>query len=201
MVTLKRNFFLMVSFFVTPLVMTYPDFNDFFSRSIIGGTTDYEVISDNHVRSYTNSGNSVFVTTDTFDVLDKNTASWQWKVLIPLEANERLRRNHDFAARIIFCKSDGILPTQKRCLNYVWTDSVEKGTVWVNPWNSKQINIALRDSQDGVDTWKEEKINLVEDFKKYLNIDIKKIWGWGVITDADNTRQIASAEYKDFNFQ
>ena len=132
------------------------------------------MISDNHVRSYTNSGNSVFVTTDTFDVLDKNTASWQWKVLIPLEANERLRRNHDFAARIIFCKSDGILPTQKRCLNYVWTDSVEKGTVWVNPWNSKQINIALRDSQDGVDTWKEEKINLVEDFKKYLNIDIKR---------------------------
>ena len=116
MVTLKRNFFLMVSFFVTPLVMTYPDFNDFFSRSIIGGTTEYEVISDNHVRSYTNSGNSVFVTTDTFDVLDKNTASWQWKVLIPLEANERLRRNHDFAARIIFCKSDGILPTQKDVL-------------------------------------------------------------------------------------
>ena len=35
----------------------------------------------------------MFVTTDTFDVLDKNTASWQWKVLIPLEANERLRRN------------------------------------------------------------------------------------------------------------
>ena len=174
MVTLKRNFFLMISFFVAPLAMTYPDFNDFFSRSIIGGTTEYEVISDNHVRSYTNSGNSVFVTTDTFDVLDKNTASWQWKVLIPLEADERLRRNHDFAARIIFCKSDGILPTQKRCLNYVWTDSVEKGTVWVN---------------------------LVKDFKKYLNIDIKKIWGWGVITDADNTRQIASAEYKDFNFQ
>ena len=77
----------------------------------------------------------------------------------------------------------------------------KNGTVWVNPWNSKQINIALRDSQDGVDTWKEEKINLIEDFKKYLNIDIKKIWGWGVITDADNTRQIASAEYKDFNFQ
>ena len=68
------------------------------------------------ISSYTNSGNSVFVTTDAFDVLDKNTASWQWKVLIPLEANERLRRNHDFAARIIFCKSDGILPTQKRCL-------------------------------------------------------------------------------------
>ena len=33
-----------------------------------------------------------------------------------LEANERLRRNHDFAARIIFCKSDGILPTQKDVL-------------------------------------------------------------------------------------
>ena len=93
------------------------------------------------------------------------------------------------------------MPTQKRCLNYVWSDSVEKGTVWLNPWNSKQINISLRDNKDGVDTWQKEEVNLVEDFKKYLNIDIKKIWGWGVITDADNTRQIASAEFKDFNFQ
>ena len=48
---------------------------------------------------------------------------------------------------------------------------------------------------------KKKRLTLLEDFKKYLNIDIKKIWGWGVITDADNTRQIASAEYKDFNFQ
>ena len=87
--TLKRNFILLISLFIAPLANTYPDFNDFFSRGIFGGTTEYEVISDNHVRSYTNSGNSVFVTTDTFDVLDKNTASWQWKVLIPLEADER----------------------------------------------------------------------------------------------------------------
>ena len=84
--TLKRNFFLLISLFIAPLANTYPDFNDFFSRGIFGGNTEYEVISDNHVRSYTNSGNSVFVTTDTFDVLDKNVASWQWKVLIPLEA-------------------------------------------------------------------------------------------------------------------
>ena len=122
MVTFLRKLFLVFSFLIAPFAMTYPDFNDFYSRSIIGGTTEYEVISDNHVRSYTNSGNSVFVTTDTFNVVRKNTASWRWKILIPLEANERLRRSHDFAARIIFCKSDGILPTQKRCLNYVWTD-------------------------------------------------------------------------------
>jgi hypothetical protein len=201
MFTLRVNLFLISILASAFPVISYPDFNDFYSRGIFGGETKYEILNKNYVRSYSNSGNSVFVTRNTFDVLEKNIATWSWKVLIPLKANERLRRNHDFAARVIFCKSDGILPTQKRCLNYVWSDSVEKGTVWLNPWNSKQINISLRDNKDGVDTWQKEEVNLVEDFKKYLNIDIKKIWGWGVITDADNTRQIASAEFKDFNFQ
>ena len=56
MVTFLRKLFLVFSFLIAPFAMTYPDFNDFYSRSIIGGTTEYEVISDNHVRSYTNSG-------------------------------------------------------------------------------------------------------------------------------------------------
>ena len=123
------------------------------------------MISDNHVRSYTNSGNSVFVTTDTFDVLDKNTASWQWKVLIPLEANERLRRNHDFAARIIFCKSDGILPTQKRCLNYVWTDSVEKGTYRLIPGTQNRSILHLEIVKMGSILGKKKRLTLLKILK------------------------------------
>jgi len=59
--------------------------------------------------------------------------------------------------------------------------------------------IPLRSNND-VYTWRQEKVNVREDFRKYFGREIRYIHAIAIMTDTDNSRAQAIAGYGDIFF-
>ncbi len=138
----------------------------------------------------------------TVDLTKTPFVNWSWKVERGLpEIDETKKSGDDYAARLYVVKSGGALAWKTKALNYVWSGSQSRETVWPNafkPGNSKMF--AARGSEDSTGTWHHEKRNVREDFKKVFGKDITSIDAVAIMTDTDNTGLSAIAAYGDIYF-
>lgn len=143
---------------------------------------------------------------------------WRWRVVEGLDvADERSREGDDFAARVsvIFPfepEHAGWLERLGRgvterlydreipgsALYFVWTNRVEPGTVWENPYTSSVSMRAVARGDAG--GWRSEAVDVARSFREAFGRDAPTPAAVGVMTDSDNQCGRAVALYADFRF-
>lgn len=133
-----------------------------------------------------------------YDLSDYRFLSWRWRVLaLPVNGSEANKKTNDSAAAVYVCFK-GLTPLPY-CLKYVWSSTVPSGTVLPSPHRAATKIMVLRSGPAGLGAWTEEKRNVYEDYLKVFGKKtVKNPVGIAVLTDSDDTRSRAAADYDDF---
>jgi hypothetical protein len=82
-------------------------------------------------------------------------------------------------------------------LNYVWTGRHISERIIQSPYTDKAFMIVLEKGKERVGQWKEESVNILEDYRKAFGKDPPVTAGLAVMSDTDNAGGSAVA-YLDF---
>ena len=127
--------------------------------------------------------------------------NWSWAIISALpELNEQTKPGDDYAARIYVVVKTGSTPWKKRALNYVWSSNNAPPESWPNAFTDKAVMIPLRAAKDLAGVWQMEKVNVLNDIKKYLRINAEKIEAIAIMTDTDNSGSFSVTHYGDLYF-
>ena len=125
--------------------------------------------------------------------------SWRWRVdELPSGADERSASTNDSAAGVyvVFPGSlGGLLP---RAIKYVWSAREPRGTTLPSPRypNTQIVVLESGDSERG--TWRTETVNVPDDYRRLFEAEPPEPQGIALLTDADDTKSHAAADYDDF---
>ena len=128
--------------------------------------------------------------------------TWQWKIEKGHSSlAERTKDGDDYAARIYIIVKGGLVFWKTKAINYVWSSTEEKETIWPNAFAGKNaMLLAVRTQEDKKNVWYQEKRNVYEDFKKIFGEEIKTIHAIAIMTDSDNSKGSVQASYGDISF-
>jgi hypothetical protein len=85
-----------------------------------------------------------------------------------------------------------------KSVKYIWSEKVPKGTHIPQTKGNTQ-GLVLRTGGDVGGAWVEERVNVLEDYKRYFKAgDAPKPEGIGVLTDSDDTSSRARGDYARF---
>jgi len=115
--------------------------------------------------------------------LDRNRAS----------LSERMRHQ---AARILFGDD---LPGSGLC--YVWDNRAAVGAIVPNAYTANVRMIVVESGMQNAHRWIEERRNLVDDYRSAFGVDPPLISGVAIMTDTDDTGEIADAWYGDVRLE
>ncbi len=146
---------------------------------------------------------------------------WKWRVhVFPTGSQEDVQYLNDSAASVYvyFLRHIG----SPKIINYVWSRTLPAGKVFKNPSWSEDFPTYFKIVRSGPgpqdekgELWVEEEVNVYQDFINiYVKenpdiyyrttesgekvLDLPPILGIGILTDANNTRSEAKADYDDF---
>lgn len=168
------------------------------------GNTDYRFTTEQSVpvlRAETQGQASALYRQIKIDLRQTPWLSWQWRIdrvypsLDPLS-----KQGDDYPARVYVVVRDGWLPWQTLAINYVWANTAVAQTHWPNPFTDKAVMVPLQAGADGVGQWRQQRVNVREDFKRLFGRDIDFIDGVAVMTDGDNSGNSAVAWYAAMTF-
>ncbi len=183
--------------------------------------SEYSLIPDNSggslLRAESRASASGIIHKREFDVTKYPIVTWRWKVDNVYEnADGETKAGDDYPIRIyVVFKYDpqraslwerakyasakliyGEYPPESS-LNYVWA-SKEGGTKrFPNPYTDKAHMIVLRSGKSQVGSWREESVNVLEDYRKAFGKEPPKEASIAIMNDSDNTGE-ASVSYVDF---
>ena len=128
--------------------------------------------------------------------------NWSWRIANRLSGlNEQRKAGDDYAARIYVVVKGGLAFWQTKAINYVWTGSTAKDTVWPNAFaGDHAMMLALRGPEAPLNVWYREKRNVKADLKKLFGEDLLTIDAVALMTDTDNSGGQVSAFYGDIWF-
>lgn len=128
-------------------------------------------------------------------VLRGASLKWRWRVLRhPAGADTEVRSQDDRAAAVFVLVHRSILPWRTRGLLYQWAPGRECGRWTQSPYASDIKVITLEnDAADGA--WRSEQRDLDADLRAAFGALPQKIEAIGVLCDADNTGDRASADF------
>lgn len=168
------------------------------------GETRYELVNDAQtrvIRAVARGTASGIVREFRVDLTSTPVLRWRWRVDGTLKVeNERTKSDDDFAARLYVIRKSGIFFWKTQTVNYVWSNHQSPGTSWSNPYTANSQMIAVRSGNQQAGVWFSERRNVREDFKRLFDTDVTTIHAIAIMTDADNTKQNASAWYGDIQF-
>ena len=84
-------------------------------------------------------------------------------------------------------------------LMYIWESRMSEGTILANPHTSRIRMLVAESGQARLGQWVEEEHNLVEDYQRAFGEEPGRITAIGILTDADNTGEAATAYYGDIS--
>lgn len=121
---------------------------------------------------------------------------WRWRAeQLPSGADERAAATNDSAAAVYVVFDSRLLP---RAIKYVWSSTLLVGMRMDSPtyWRAKVVVLQSGSANPG--EWRQETVNLYEDYKKLFGFEPGEAQGIAVLTDSDTTRSVADAAYDDF---
>lgn len=120
--------------------------------------------------------------------------SWKWRIdKFPGEEKNIDRRMEDDGAVVYVIFSSFL---SRKALKYTWSNFYKKDT-FID--YSKGLKIfVLRNSNDKIREWVEEKRNILLDYKKAFGKNPSKMTAIALMTDSDQTESYAEADYDDF---
>ena len=131
--------------------------------------------------------------------------SWRWNVTefpTKIEGDDlKNTRVDDYGGRmyIIF---PGFLPTGAKALEYIWTETIPKGTISPSPYSPNLQLIVIERGREKIGKWVSEKRDLYEDYVAAFGVEPKiKAGAIVFMTDSDSTGTKAQALYDDIKIE
>jgi len=124
--------------------------------------------------------------------------TWSWRPReFPRGADERESGTNDSVLAVYMLVPHSRIRGPK-AVKYVWSEKVPVGTHLTSNAGLTQVHV-LRSGTDGKDGWTEERVNVLEDYKKYFGeAETPKPAGIAVLTDSDDTKSTAAGDYANF---
>ncbi|WP_336367901.1 DUF3047 domain-containing protein [Marinobacter sp. C2H3] len=171
------------------------------------------------VRAEANGGASGLIARLSLAPGDTLTLSWRWKVSNVFEKGDaRTKSGDDYPARVYVAfefepDKAGFFERAKRkaaevlfgetlpgkALNYVWANTLPKGTFVPNAYTEDTMMVAVESGGDQAGQWRTESRDLVADYRKAFGEAPPNIVGVAIMTDSDNTGETATAWYGDLS--
>lgn len=169
-----------------------------------GDETDYQLITENgqqFMRAQSNeSASGLFKKVD-IDLRKTPYLHWRWRINKALPVlNENTKQGDDFAARIYVVVSGGVWFWKTRALNYVWSGQHTKNQIWVNPFTKNAYMLAAQGKPVKTGAWYTLTRNVYDDLKRAFGDDIQHIDAIAIMTDTDNSKSVAQADYGNIRF-
>ena len=162
--------------------------------------TVYETVTygDGNVLQATSNGSaSCLIFEREFDINEYPILTWRWKVENTVERGDfRQKSTDDFAARVFVMFPHWYFP-KTTSVNYIWANLMPKEESHPSVHVGNAVMIAVESGKRKVGEWVEYKRNIVEDYRRAFgrNPPVKAIIA--IMTDTDNTGDIARAWYDD----
>lgn len=169
------------------------------------GESDYRLMALQSVtvlRAQSGAAASGLVKEQRVDLRKTPFLHWRWRIDKRLAVmNERIKSGDDYAARIYVVVSGGWAFWKTRAVNYVWSASQDKGTIWPNAFaGDNAMMVALRDRDDRLGVWYHERRNVRTDLQRLFGERIRFIDAVAIMTDTDNAGGEAESYYGDIFF-
>ena len=156
----------------------------------------------------------------TVDLHEYPWLTWQWKVPVLIEgANNTIQQVEDSPARVIVTFEGGRerlddaeqinydlakamtgneLPYAT--IMYIWENNLPEGTVIEHHFSTRIKMIVAGSGRKDLDLWHEERVNLLEDYRRAFGEEPPRVRSVGIMSDSDNTGGRAVAYYGDIRF-
>ena len=152
-----------------------------------------------------------------FNVYDYPVVRWRWKVEKVYENGDVERKSGDdyplrvyilfkydpekagIKERIVYGLAKAVYdayPPQST-LNYIWANRPHAQKIYPSPYTDRARLIILRAGKAETGVWKEEEINIVEDYKKAFAVPPPATASLAIMNDSDNTGE-SSVSYMDY---
>ena len=123
--------------------------------------------------------------------------AWSWRpIKFPTGSDERQSKTNDSAVSVY-----AVFPHTSwsvKSLKYIWSAVVPVGTRLSSSAGLTQV-LVIRNGTDRKGGWTEERVNILEDYKKLFNeTETPKASGIAVLTDSDDTKSTAQGDYANF---
>ena len=124
-----------------------------------------------------------------------------WKVEKDLKGiDERSKKGHDYAARVLVVKKTGATLLSNRAMNYVFSSNEDTNVFHPSPYTKKSIDYVLATTKDHLNEWVTVKVNVKEHFKKFHDLDLDEINGIAIMADTDNSKLRSISYYQNIFF-
>ena len=133
-----------------------------------------------------------------WDLAARPMLAWSWRPReFPKGADEREGSKNDSALAVYMLVEHSRVAGPK-AVKYIWSERVPVGTHLTSNKGLTQVRV-LRSGPAAGGRWTEERVNVLEDFRKYFeDKGTPKPDGIAVLTDADDTKSTAAGDYANF---
>jgi len=186
-------------------VKPFPDasLSDWTEKSFVGNTS-YKLVKDQGttvLKANAVKTASVLYKRDVIDLTKNPWLEWSWKIESTYQGiDEKTQGGDDYPARLYVTAQVGLLPWDTIAINYVWSSNQPLNSHWKSPYTDKSAMVSVQSGELKQGQWVSQRRNVVEDFKKYFNVDIKKISGYAVMVDGDNDSRTGTAYFGNIDF-
>ena len=158
--------------------------------------------NDGYLSAYSDNTASGILFKIGFDPKEEPMISWKWKVLhfpgkkqYASDSTEWIEQD-DYAARfyVIFPK---LAFNHTKALEYVWDIRLPVETIKSSPYSENIKIIVIESGNKFFKKWIHEERNIYDDFVKAFGHEPPKVGAIAIMTDTDNTRSTAEANYDE----
>lgn len=173
-------------------------------RSFVGHSrySFYQQDGAEVIKGETSGAASLLYRREPVDLTQQPVVRWRWKIKNTFggDVDEHSQQGDDYPARLYVVVKTGLFPWQTLAVNYVWSSSGKEGDTWPSAYTDKSQMIAVQAGETNVGKWRNERRNVVEDFKRLFGVDVSRLEGYAVMIDGDNTGSDGVAWFSDIRF-
>ena len=189
----------------------------------ISSHTRYTLVKDNEtvvVKAESSASASGLIRKTAINPQEYPVLHWRWKTDRVLDKGDIFSKHgDDYPARLyILFEYDptGLTMFEKikfeairliygkyppsHTLTYIWANKAPKGIMVPNAYTDRVMMIAVESGPSLLNTWIHEKRHVADDFNKAFGKPPSAISGVAIMTDTDNTGEIATTWYGDIFF-
>jgi hypothetical protein len=162
------------------------------------GTTQYTWMKEGDrafVRAISKAAASGLYYRIEYDTQQYPYLTWQWKIDNIIASGDALQKSGDDYAARIFVVFPSFFFWNTRAINYIWANNLTKEEAIPEPSSENSIMISVQSGRVETGKWIAETRNVYEDYKRIFGREPPKAGAIAIMTDTDNTGEIASASY------
>ena len=180
----------------------------------------YTIIKENNkniLKAESNSSASGIILKEKFNVYTYPVVKWKWKIdNVYKSGDARFKTGDDYPIRVYiifkYNPEKANLATRAQysaakllygeypphsSLNYIWANRKHPSEILTSPYTDRSKMITLQYGESRKGEWIEEKVNILNDYRKSFGEDPPEIAAIAIMNDSDNTGE-SSAAYIEY---